>query len=558
METQPIHPQKTWGIRRRNLLKAGLAASATLSAWPLQSPSLLWGAEAGPPKRGGILRVWGFDPPHFDPHLTTNVKTNATLSFVYSTLVRHKVGPGISPGSFIVEPHLAERWEAPDDTTYIFHLRKGVQWHNKPPVNGRELVAEDVQFTFDRFLTEKGNADRYALESVDRVEVVDRYTVKFLLKEPYVWLIDVLANPRSMWIVAPEVVQHFGDLKQPESAIGTGPFLLERYEPNVKTVFTRHPDYFLPGLPWVDGVEWMVVNDPSAALAMYRSGQLDCGPAAWWGVRQEDLDALKKTHPHLRYQDFLSTVSHAISMRTDQAPFTDVRVRRAISLAVNRQEIIDAVFLKGEPTPAVSRGLSEWSPRIDELGAGARYYQYDPTEARRLLAEAGVPKGFKTLLHTTGGSPAGPLMTDAAQLAQRALKEIGIEAELKIEEYGAYMATTYVGKFEGLALSGISIAWEPDSVLYGLYAPDQPRNSGHVNDPKITAMLKEQRRTKDREARKKIIFDIQRHIAEQQYYVYLYAVGITGSWQPYEKNYAPNTTFDFGGRAAALWLNREK
>src|SRR5262247_2405440 len=109
-------------------------------------------------------------------------------------------------------------------------------------------------------------SDCYMLESVDRVEVVDRYTVHFRLKEPFVWLTNVLANPWSMWIVAREVVEQYGDLKKPESAIGTGPFLLERYEPNVKTVFKRNPDYFVPGLPWVDGLEWMVVTDPSAAL----------------------------------------------------------------------------------------------------------------------------------------------------------------------------------------------------------------------------------------------------------------------------------------------------
>ena len=82
------------------------------------------------------------------------------------------------------------------------------------------------------------------LDSVDRVEVVDRYTVKFLLKEPFVWFVDILAKPRSMWIVAPEVVRQYGDLKKAETAIGTGPFILERYEPNVKTVFRRNPDYF--------------------------------------------------------------------------------------------------------------------------------------------------------------------------------------------------------------------------------------------------------------------------------------------------------------------------
>ena len=96
------------------------------------------------------------------------------------------------------------------------------------------------------------------------------------------------------------------------------------------------------------------------------------------------------------------------------------------------------------------------------------------------------------------------------QLVQRYLKDVGIEAEMKIQEYGAYMATTFLGKFEGMSMGPVSITWEPDSVLYGMYAPDQPRNSGHVNDPKLTAMLKEQRRTQDLEARKKLIFDIQR------------------------------------------------
>jgi peptide/nickel transport system substrate-binding protein len=374
-----------------------------LSAWPLTAPTVLWGATAGPPKRGGILRVRGWDPVHFDPHLTRNFKTHTTLSFVYSNLLRYKVGPDVPPGTFRVEPELAERWEQPDDTTYIFHLRQGVKWHNKPPVNGRELVAEDVKFTFDRFLTIQGNPERQLLESVERVEVVDRYTVKFVLKEPFVWLLDVLANAMCMWIVAPEVVQHHGDLKKVDTAIGTGPFLLEHYEPNVKTVFKRHPDYFRAGQPYVDGVEWLVVDDESTGLAMYRAGQLDCGPAGWWSVRQPDLEALKQSHPHLHYRDFLLNAITTIWMRTDKPPFNDVRVRRAISQAVDRQAIIDAVYIRGEPSPAVPRGLAEWSLPIDQLGEGAKYYQYDAKEARRLLAEAGFPKGFKTPLNATGG-----------------------------------------------------------------------------------------------------------------------------------------------------------
>src|ERR671924_364619 len=504
--TRPnAHPRQAQGLSRRELLQAGLAAGAMLSTWPLYRPSVLWGAEAGQPRRGGILRVRGFDPPHFDPHIATAAFTQSTLSFVYSKLVRHKVGADVEPGSFIVEPDLAERWEELDDTTYVFHLRQGVKWHNKPPANGRELVADDVKFTYDRFLTEKANGNRYLLDSVDRIEVVDRYTVKFVLKEPFVGFINVLAYPTSTWIVAPEVAQQYGDFKKSETAIGTGPFILERYEPNVKSVFKRNPEYYLEGQPYVDGVEWLVITDESTGLAMYRTGQIDCGPGTSWAVRQQDLDSLKKTHPQLRYQDFQSQSGHVITMRTDMPPFNDVRVRRAISHAIDRQALIEAVWGRGEPTPAVSRGLVEWSLPVERLGAGAKYYQYDPQEARLLLAEAGYPKGFKTQLTATSGL--GRDLVDTAQLVQRFLKDVGIEVELKLQEYGAYMATTFQGKYEGMVYGPTTGARDPDEPLYTRYIPDQPLNRGYVNDPKMTAMLKKQRRTKDLETRRKIIYE---------------------------------------------------
>jgi peptide/nickel transport system substrate-binding protein len=554
MPTQHACSHLAAGISRRQLLQMGLAAGLTVSALPLLRPAPLWGAEAGQPRRGGILRVRGYDPVHFDHHLTNNAKTNTTLSFVHSTLLRYKVGPEIAPGTFTVEPHLAERWEEPDDLTYVFHLRQGVKWHNKPPLNGRELVADDVKFTFDRFLSEKANILREQLEPVERIEVIDRYTVKFILKEPFVWLPNRLADSSGMWIIAPEVVEQFGDLKKPESAIGTGPFILERYEPNVKAVFKRNPEYFLKDQPYIDGVEWLSLEDESTGLAMYRTGQIDCGPNHWWAVRQADLESLKKSHPHLVYRDFQSIVAGGITMRTDQPPFNDVRVRRAISHALDRQGLIEAVSLRGEATPAIGRGLVEWSLSIDQLGAGAKYYQYDPKEAKRLLAEAGYAKGFKTQLTATSGL--GRDLVDATQLVQRYLKDVGIEAELKLQEYGAYMATTAQGKYEGMVYGPTTGARDPDAPTYARYIPDQLQNRGHVNDPKITAMLKEQRRTKDLEARKKIIYEFQRYEAEQQYYVYANSGVVTGSWQPYVKNYAPNQTFDYGSRAAALWLDR--
>ena len=322
----------------------------------------------------------------------------------------------------------------------------------------------------------------------------------------------------------------------------------------MKTIFRRNPDYFRQGLPYIDEVEWLVVQDESTGLAMYRTGQIDTGPMPNWAVRQPDLEALKQSHPQLVYQDIQANNAQAIWMRTDKPPFSDARVRRAISHAIDRQGMIEAVWMRGELPPAVAPGLAEWSLPIEQLGEGAKYYRYDPKEAKRLLAEAGHPKGFKTTLTASGGY--GRDLIDAVQMALRDLKEVGIEAELKLQEYGAYQATTGQGKFEGLAMGPYAVGWEPDSALYGPYTPNEPRNRGHVNDLKLAAMVKEQRQIKDREARKQLIFDIQRYAAEQQYYIYLASLIITSSWQPYLKNYAHNLTFDYGSRIAVTWLDR--
>src|SRR5262249_35490543 len=328
-------------------------------------------------------------------------------------------GPAVAPGTFPLEGDLAESWSQPSETTYVFKLRRGVRWHPKPPVNGRELTAQDVVYSVERFLSVKGNANAYMLRALDRVEAPDPYTVKFTLKEPFVWFLDMLANPQAVAIVARECVEKFGDLRPPEAVVGTGPWMLDSYRPNVGLTLVRHPAYFVSGQPYIERVELVVDEDNASRVASFVTGKYELGFMFPGAINRTDWvqlkDQLKQKRPGLRTAEFPSNVMAHISMRTDQKPFSDPRVRQAMSLAIDRQGIVDAVAegvgVFNAPVPAA---LKEWSLPIDQFGEGAKYYRYDPAEAKRLLAAAGYPNGFPaSVCFTTYGDN---VLVDSMQL----------------------------------------------------------------------------------------------------------------------------------------------
>jgi peptide/nickel transport system substrate-binding protein len=539
-------------MSRRDLLAVGgltLAGSALL-------PSV---ARGQTPKRGGTLTIRAWDPPHFDHMQTIAFKTHIPLSFTHSRLLKHKAGPAIQPGTFPIEGDLAESWTQTDELTYVFKLRRGVRWHPKAPVNGRELTAEDVRYTIERFLTVKGNANAYMLRSVDRVEAVDRYTVKLVLKEPFVWLLDMLASPMVAAVVAKEVVDKYGDLKKPEAVIGTGPWMLDSYRPNQGMTFVRNPHYFVAGLPYIDRIEIVVDEDNASRTAAFLAGKYDLGwefpgiinRTDWVQIR----DTLKQRRPNLRTVEFASNVMNHISMRTDQKPYSDVRVRRAMSLAIDRQAIIDSAYEgAGHINPPVPAGLREWSIPIDQLGEGAKYYRHDPKEARRLLAEAGYPNGFSAGMCFT--SYGNTLLVDITQMVLKNLKDVGINARLDEKEYGAYISTCFYGKFDAMTFGPQTPFIEPDNFLYGQYYPGELKNQSHIDDPVVADMLVRQRRTIDVAKRRELINEIQRHLAKQQHYVQMPSQVYIAVWEGALKNYSPNLYYDYGGRLMAAWLDR--
>jgi peptide/nickel transport system substrate-binding protein len=539
-------------LTRRDLLKLGSVILVGAADAPRP-------ARAQTPKRGGTLTIRAWDPPHFDPFQTISYKTHVVLTFTHSRLLRHKAGPGVQPGTFPIEGDLAESWSQPSETTYVFKLRKGVRWQAKPPVNGRELTADDVVYSVELFRSVKGNANTYMLRSLDRVEAVDRHTVRFTLKEPFAWFLDVLANPMAVAIVAKECVEKFGDLKTPEAVVGTGPWMLDTYRPNVGLTLVRNPNYFVTGLPYLDRVEIVVDEDNASRLAAFLSGKYELGFMFPGAINRTDWvqikDTVKPRRPNLRTAEFPSNVMAHISMRTDRPPFNDVRVRQAMSLAIDRQAIVDAVLEGvGVFNPPVPAALKDWSIPIDQLGEGAKYYKYDPVEARRLLAAAGHPRGFPaSVCFTTYGDN---VLVDSAQLVLKYLKDVGIDAKLDQKEYGAYISTCFYGKFDSMTYGPQTPFLEPDNFLFGQYYPDEVKNQSHINDPVVADMLSRQRRTFDVAKRREVIHDIQRHLAKQQYYVQMASSVLVAVWEGALKNYGPNLGYDYGGRLVAAWLDR--
>ena len=540
-------------LTRRDFIQMSSAAVAAHVLAPAGASA------AETPQRGGVFRIRGEDATTgFDPHLATNHHRIATnLSFTHSRLVKVKAGPSVVPGTLPVEPDLAESWSQPNDRTYVFKLRKGVRWHPKPPVNGRELTADDVKYTYDRFLQLKGNPNRSMLGHVEKIDVLDRYSVKFTLTEPFGWFLDYLANT-VMWIVPREAVEQFGDLRRAEACIGTGPWMLERYEPNTRLIFVRHKDYFVPGLPYADGVEVTVDEDPSSRMASWIAGKYDFAPEYGQCVRRLDLPIASQRRPGLRTQDFIVLFGAYTAMKLDREPFRDVRIRRALGIADDWKQILETNAWSlghGVPNATIPAALKEWAIPIDQLTpTGRRLYERDVSEAKRLLSEAGFPQGFKTTVEATLAW--SPDYVDALQVTMRGWKDAGIDAELKSKDFGAYMATTIYGKFDKLGhglRGGSPIA---DISLYNSHIPGEPLNASGVDDPKLTEMIRLQRRTLDVAKRREIVYDIQRYLAEQVYYAFGPSVNAVAAWEPRVKNFAPNIGHDYGGRLMAAWLSK--
>jgi ABC-type transport system substrate-binding protein len=248
----------------------------------------------------------------------------------------------------VIRKTLATSWEMVNPSTWIFKLRQGVRFHNRPPVNGREMTAEDVKYSYELLRDKVQYATRAAL--VKTIHVVDKYTVKFELAMPdpkfYLNVVDSL----SPVIVPREAVEAPGGLA--ENPIGTGAFMLKEFAPGEGALLVRNPDYYLKdkdgrALPYVDAVRLFFTKDRATDMALFRARQIDL-------MRVPTLDvlyALMKTTPDLQLYRVPSFGwgDYGVSLALDKPPFNDVRVRQALSMAINR-DVVAEVINRGDAT----------------------------------------------------------------------------------------------------------------------------------------------------------------------------------------------------------------
>jgi peptide/nickel transport system substrate-binding protein len=458
------------------------------------------------------------------------------------------------------EGELAESWKYIDNKTVEVKLRPGVKWQNKAPINGRDLTADDVVYTFeDRFKNSPAGSTFIGKTVYDHTEAVDASTVRIFLKMPYANFLEDLYTAGWGWVVPRGYAGPDGKewLEQPEKSwIGTGPFMFKEFQPGVKMVFEKNPTYFKSGKPYVDRVEMLIIADESTKLASMRSGTLDVYPSA--GPRS--ASELKRTNDTMYVKSCPSRFIESLNFPLDKAPFNDVRVRQAVSMAINRDALIKTVLNNQDAYASVLWPGDPEALKLDELPADARkYLEYRPDESKALLAQAGMPNGFATKIIFTPayGSP----WNELSEAVVTMLRGVGIQADIELMEYGAYIRQIVVnGDFETPALRYANRFSISDIAGQNLWSKQPGVDTTHIKkapDTKLDTMFETYWGTFDPAQRKEQAKTIQTYMAENVFTIYSPTWGNALIAQPWVKNvgWRGNEKF-FTNLLDQVWLDK--
>ena len=409
-----------------------------------------------------------------------------------------------------IVPWLAERWHTADNRNYTFFLKKGVRFHN-----GRELKAADVKFVIDRAMnpeTKHPYPQYYA--AIGDIIVKDDHTITFSLKAPTANFLLNLARQGSV-IYPREAVDA---LKS--APVGTGPFTVADWVRGDRIVLKRYADYHVKGRPRVDQVTFRFIADPNAALAALKAGDID---ASLFGLGPEHVADIKKDG---RFEVTIGETTNDVimAMNNSRKPFTDVRVRRAITHAINKADVVKlAMFGMGR---VIGSNVDPLNPYFVDL---ANAMPYDAARAKKLLAEAGYPDGFEAVLKV---APQYYYTVRAGEVIVDQLNKVGVKVKIEQIEWGQWLSRVWKEADYDLTIIGHAEAWDVAN-----YA--NPKYYYRYDSAKFQELYKKSEVTLDDKARREQYAQLQKMQVEDAPVVFLFIhprlvaakKGVTGFWK---------------------------
>ncbi len=497
------------GIRYHRRFFPVIAVAALLASMVVSTPVA---AQTETPRRGGVLlAVIGADAPSLDPHQESTFATIQVVAPLYSTLVQ--IDPYHYPK---IIGDAASEWKiAPDGLTYTFKIRQGIRFHDGSP-----LTAADVKATYDKIIWPPPGVRSIRKNTYTAVHSVDTpndSTVVFRLKFPSASLLVNLASPWNVLFPKKYLDKDPNYFKS--NVMGSGPFKFKSHTRGATFEGERNPDYFIKDRPYLDGYKFFISTETSVRAAAIRSGR---AYIEFRDLPLSEVEAIRKQlGDKVAVQETSATGWWGISVNNTVKPFNDIRVRKALTLGLDRYTAGRVLYpLTGlKHVGGLMRPGSEWAmadAEVEKFPGFWRDADKSRAEARKLLAEAGYPNGLKVVLKNRNVKLP---YQDFAVLAIQEWRKIGVEAENRPLETAAWFSDGRdTGSFELIIAPGVEFMDDPDQFLQR-YTTGDVNNWGRFSDPRIDDLFARQARVLDPSERKKLVHEIEKIVLDNAYYL---------------------------------------
>lgn len=421
-----------------SMLCLALALLLLAGCGPTEAPKVPDGDTATGGYKERLIVAQSTDIVSTDPHEGGDTASLKAYHMVYDALLKRDSLTGE------ITPCLAERYEQVEDTKWVFSLREGVKFHN-----GDTLTADDVKFSLDRARQSARNAA--ILEMIEEVNVLDELTVEIVLSRPSTPFLARMCRVAAS-IISPKAVGTDGSF----TPIGTGPYKLDQWVTGERIVYERNDDYFL-GAPLTKTIVTRFIPEDSARVIALEIGEVDVAEAL------SAIDAGKVSgNPDLTLVQAAGSGVEYVGFNCSRAPFDNIKVRQALTHAVNKEELIEAV-LNGDGIVA----KTPVGPGVAYFYDGMEGFDYNPEQAKALLTEAGYPDGFTMSILVKGAQ-----QQLSAQVLQSQFADIGVKLEIDFMENTAFFDALNRGDFESAMITRNNTTGDPADSLDFFYSPN--------------------------------------------------------------------------------------